>query len=116
MSRYRSHNVLVTTLESDIYHDFLDERGLKVLTHHRTPIWTPMTDEMRNSFNKAARTWRLGDRFWKLANEFYGDSSLWWCIAWFNGKPTEAHMKAGDTVLIPVPVEEVLSLFNFGSR
>ena len=28
----------------------------------------------------------------------------------------EAHMKAGDTVLIPVPVEEVLSLFNFGSR
>ena len=71
---------------------------------------------MRNSFTKAKYRWKLGDKYWKIANEFYNDPSLWWVIAWFNRRPTEAHNKSGDLIFVPVPVEELLSLFKYGVR
>ena len=39
---------------------------------------------------------------------------LWWVLAWYNEKPTESHFEVGGVVLIPTPVEEVISFFHFG--
>jgi hypothetical protein len=36
---------------------------------------------------------------------------MWWLIGWYNQKPTEAHFKIGDTVLIPLPLEEILGYY-----
>jgi len=60
--------------------------------------------------------WGFGDSYWNLANQYYGDPKLWWILAWFNRSPTEAHNKIGEFILIPVPLEDLLSLFNHGVR
>ena len=39
--------------------------------------------------------WKLGDRFYKLADQYYGDPTLWWIIAWYNRMPTESHAEGG---------------------
>jgi len=56
--------------------------------------------------------WGVGSRFYKLADKYYGDASLWWIIPWFNQKPLETDFNAGDPVMIPVPLERVLNIFN----
>tara|TARA_R110000824_G_scaffold138078_2_gene302746 strand:- start:60 stop:287 length:228 start_codon:yes stop_codon:yes gene_type:complete len=57
-------------------------------------------------------TWKVGDRFYKLAQEHYGDSTLWWVIAWFNQTPTESHLEIGDGIQIPMPLDKVLGIFD----
>ena len=53
--------------------------------------------------------WSLGDHYYKLAERYYGDPNYWWVIAWFNKKPTEGHVKAGDIIRIPTPLGQVLT-------
>ena len=60
------------------------------------------------SLNTLGHVWGMGDRFYKLAFEHYGDSEKWWVIAWFNQTPTEFHVARGDIILIPFPLERVL--------
>jgi nucleoid-associated protein YgaU len=43
-----------------------------------------------------------------LAHKHYGDANLWWIIAWYNKKPTEAHVKMGDIITIPLPLDKVI--------
>ena len=57
--------------------------------------------------------WRVGDRLYKLANEYYGDSTKWWVIAWFNQKPTESHFSLGDIVYIPLPLSTALDMLGY---
>jgi len=54
----------------------------------------------------------VGDRYFKLAHRFYGDSKLWWVIAWFNKKPTESHVDVGDLILIPTDLYQILNIFD----
>ena len=52
--------------------------------------------------------WATGDRFYKLAHKYYNDSRYWWVIAWYNGYPTEGHIKKGTLIEIPLDLEKVL--------
>ncbi len=52
--------------------------------------------------------WSVGDHFYKLAHEYYGDPRYWWVIAWYNGYPTEGHIKKGTLIEIPLNLEKVL--------
>ena len=56
--------------------------------------------------------WSEGDRYYKLAQHFYGDSAHWWIIAWFNKKPTEGHINFGDLIYVPLPLERVISYYG----
>jgi len=53
--------------------------------------------------------WGVGTKYFNLANEFYGDPQYWWVIAWFNLRPLETAYRPGDVVVIPTPLETVLS-------
>ena len=64
------------------------------------------------SFDYKTHFWSLGDRYYKLAHFYYGDSRYWWVIAWFNKKPTEQHIKLGDVVKVPLPLETVLTSYG----
>jgi uncharacterized membrane protein YfhO len=64
------------------------------------------------SFNYKTHIWGLGDRYYKLAHFYYGDSQYWWVIAWFNKKPTEQHVKLGDTIKVPLPLQSVLTSYG----
>jgi|TARA_R110000824_G_scaffold11740_2_gene51400 hypothetical protein len=90
--------------------DVSDER-VELVSHYDTPFFPEITLEDRYSLVNEQHTWNVGDRYWKLASKFYGSSDLWWVIAWYNQKPTDAHVKIGDTIAIPMPIDRVLGLF-----
>ena len=109
--RYINQNVF--TNERDAYKRYLKKRGLKLINQFNTPKFNyPSQKEMEN-FNTISHIWSTGDRYFKLADEYYGDSTLWWVIAFFNQKPTEFHMKLGDIIYIPVPLESVLFYIGY---
>ena len=56
--------------------------------------------------------WKSGDRYYKLAFEHYGNSSYWWIIAYFNNKPTESLIHVGDTIMIPKPLNVMITLLS----
>ena len=112
MPRHGSESTIENAEE--LYEEFLEERGVQKIEHYTTPQWPPLTAAARRRFATTTHRWTLGDKYWKLASIYYGEPSLWWVIAWYNEKPTEAHVKVGDTILIPTPVGKVVSYFNVG--
>jgi len=84
----------------------------KELLHFETQILAyPTFDEIRE-LESANHIWSLGDRYYKLAHDHYGNSKYWWVIAWFNKKPTEQHVEIGDLIKIPLPLNDVLNTFG----
>ena len=51
--------------------------------------------------------WKYGDRLYNLAHQYYGNAEFWWIIAWYNGYPTEASIRNGAIIEIPLSLEEV---------
>jgi len=89
-------------------HDRRLKKRSRWLVHYTSPELKHPTDQEFADLTVQEHIWKQGDRYWKLASEAYGDSSLWWVIAWFNQKPTEAHSNIGDIVYIPFPLHAVL--------
>jgi hypothetical protein len=55
----------------------------------------------------------LGDRFDLLANNFYGDSTLWWIIASANSIPGDSlYPEPGTQLRIPVDVRSILDQYK----
>ena len=106
MSRYT--NITVANNDSDFYSPLAQKRGLKSIQHMQTVVLK--NPEIFERINLATDThvWKYGDRFYKLAHTYYNDSQLWWIIAWYNGYPTEANVKVGDVLDIPLNLEEII--------
>tara|TARA_Y100000034_G_C6811321_1_gene364616 strand:- start:357 stop:689 length:333 start_codon:yes stop_codon:yes gene_type:complete len=102
MSRYS--NRIVAVNGDDKYQETLEERGVKQITQYTTPTFRRITDEQLNKLRYKKYVWTVGDRFWRLAQINYDDKSLWWVIARFNNKPTEAHISPGDEIKIPTDI------------
>ena len=87
-------------------------RGLEQVNQYSTPKFRhPDANDIAN-FSVINHVWKTGDRYFKLAHEYYGDPEMWWVIALYNQKPTEFHAKLGDVLYIPTPLETVL--FHIG--
>ncbi len=86
-----------------LYTDHLEARGRSFIRHYSTPILRYPTDQEKKTLIQIGHIWKTGDRYYKLADQHYGDSRYWWVIAWYNKKPTEAHLSLGDSVYIPTP-------------
>jgi hypothetical protein len=87
--------------------------GTVIGRYFPTPMWSDLTDEQRAELANIRHVWKVGDRFYKLADTHYGDSQSWWVIAMYNGLPTEGHVRTGQTILIPTPVGRLLSFWGF---
>ena len=109
-SRYQGRRVAVNS--DDLYKNILDQRGLKFVRQYRTANLSYPSKEKIGRMMTDQHLWKMGDRFYKLAHHYYGDSKYWWVIAWFNKKPTEAHIKTGELIKIPTPVEEILNYYG----
>jgi hypothetical protein len=107
MARYSSTKKFRNNLE---YYDYLTKkRKLKVANHYATPILRHPTVEERTAILSNTHIWTLGDRYYKLADKYYGDSQYWWVIAWYNSRPVEADLLTGDMIEIPVNLSSALS-------
>jgi len=109
-SRYE--NRILFKNGAPIYFHLLEERGVPYIQQYATPIMEKITQPRYDRLAVSSQKWTAGDRLYKLAAKHYGSSNLWWVIARFNNKPTEAHFKLGDTVYIPFPLETILSYYR----
>ena len=106
ISRYEDREIRLNDHER--YKKFFKDRNINSIAQYTTPSLRDFSQEEISSLTVLSHLWTTGSRFYKLAQEFYGHSELWWVIAWFNKTPTESHLKLGDTIYIPTPLDRVL--------
>jgi|TARA_R110000851_G_scaffold285755_1_gene439506 nucleoid-associated protein YgaU len=80
----------------------------KLIRQYSTPTNIRLTAAQRRTITEVGHIWKTGDRYYKLAERYYGRPQYWWAIALYNNKPTEGHVKLGDTIVIPLPLEKYL--------
>jgi len=96
---------------NEMYEHVFDERDVKFIRHYGSPKTSyPSTIQMRG-VKRVQHVWRVGDRYYKLAAQFYGNPTYWWVIAQFNKRPTEADLTPGDLIYIPLPLETILGIY-----
>ena len=112
ISRYKETNIIIND-DLDYKKVFKTRYERKnILRHFETQTMDyPDNDEIR-SMNFVNHSWKMGDRYYKLAHKYYGDSKYWWLIAWFNKKPTEQHVKNGDLIKVPTPLRDALDAYG----
>ena len=91
---------------------FLD-RGVNYIEYEEVPEFRLPTVEEEVTLETVTHIWKTGDRLYKLAHQHYGDPSLWWVIAFYNAKPTEAYYAQGTVVEIPKPLDRVLRYMGY---
>ena len=98
---------------NELYREFFSDRGVNYIEQYDTPILNYPTPSQISNLDLIDHLWTLGDRYYKLSHEFYGDSKWWWVIAWFNKKPTESHVKKGQVIIVPLPLEKILAYYDY---
>jgi len=106
MSRFGTRGIKVN--RDELYNEIREERDVNYIRHYVTPNFQYPTPENIKEFIVEKHFWKAGDKFYKLAHEYYGDSKLWWVIAWYNKTPTESHVELGKVLSIPKPIQKVL--------
>ena len=99
--------------ETEEYKAIRAKKKVRGIRHYLTPALKTISPEDYKTLSFVYHTWKTGDRFYKLADKYYNDTQFWWVIALFNEKPTEFHFKAGDNVIIPLPLTQALSLIEY---
>jgi len=90
------------------YEDILYRKGVKQINQYSTPTILKPTAQQRKAISEVSHVWKTGDRYYKLAEKYYGRPRYWWAIALYNNKPTEGHVRKGDVIKIPLPLETYL--------
>ena len=110
ISRYEGRTKAANT--NEMYKDYFDRKGQKFFKQYVTGMLSYPTEKQIESLDLVYHTWGMGDRYEKLASEHYGDSRLWFIIAWFNKKPLEQMAKPGSVIYIPKPMERVMDYMD----
>jgi hypothetical protein len=110
ISRFNRRAVVFNN--KNIYRDHFKARDVKYIRHFNTPDLSYPTPSEIESLQIVHHLWKLGDRLYKLSDFHYGSAELWWLIAWFNKKPTDAHIQLNDIIEIPFPFERIFNMFE----
>jgi nucleoid-associated protein YgaU len=110
MGRYNKDKIL--TNASEYYRHLREKRGVKVIRQYETPRLRNPTLKQRQKTKSTKHIWKYGDRLYKLADQYYGSSRYWWVIAWYNGVATEADLKLGQLIRIPLNLENAMKVLG----
>jgi hypothetical protein len=110
MERYDKFKILNNS--SDYYAPLRKSRNLKNIKHYETIIIKNPTLSERVRLKTDTHIWKYGDRFYKLAHKYYGEPQFWWVVAWYNGFPTEADVRPGDALEIPLNLEQAIKVLG----
>jgi len=113
MAKSRYRNVKSYENEEEVYEGLREQRKLKRVRQYVSPRMTYPSEEIRRSLMEISHPWAHGDKYWKLAETYYGDPKYWWVIAWYNLKPTDVHCKIGEIILVPKPLGKVLKYCGY---
>ena len=106
VDKFRNRNRFVFSNNDELYESILRRKRITALRQYETRIF-PRLQSLR-SIESVLHIWKTGDRYYKLANAYYGNPQLWWVIALYNQKPTEGHLRRGDAIRIPTSLNLVL--------
>ena len=106
MSRYDGRIIFKNQDES--YAQIFEERQVPYIRHYGTARMLVPNVRQRMDLTRINHIWSVGDRLYKLAIKHYGSASYWWVIALYNQTPTDADLRVGDTVIVPLPLDRVL--------
>jgi len=113
ISRYDERLILENFSFEYVVSDIFKKRGISKVNQYATPeLNYPSPSDIAEGLILETEVWTVGTKYFTLANKYYNDPQYWWIIAWFNMAPLETDMKPGDAVIIPTPLESILS--NFG--
>lgn len=112
VTRYNKRRALELTDPSYVLSPIFKNRGVNIIQHFGTAILRYPTPSDLQNITEEKRIWGVGTKYFNLANEFYGDPEYWWVIAWYNLRPLETDFSPGDVVIIPTPLETILSSFG----
>ena len=100
--------------KEDRFKQIKERRGLDYIDVFGTPTFNYLTETDLEDLEYESYIWRRGDRFYKLAYQFYGDAEYWWVIPMFNGTPTEHHLAIGQEIFIPIEKDVIISKMGIG--
>ena len=106
VDKYRNRNRFVFLNSDELYEDMLRRKRITSLKQYQTRLFTNLRS--KPGIETSTHIWKTGDRYYKLANTYYGNPQLWWIIALYNQKPTEGHLRIGDVIEIPSPINLLL--------
>jgi nucleoid-associated protein YgaU len=108
--RYKNKKTIINNAE---FYDFLlRKRNTKTIEHYQTiKLKNPKVSD-RMSVSTTNYVWKYGDRYYNIAKNYYGSTRYWWVIAWWNARPTEAHVSPGDLISIPLNLEAALEVLG----
>ena len=110
MPRYKSSRIIENNIP--FYYFLRKQRNINNSRHYSTALIYNPTAADRASIMTTTYTWSYGDRYYKLAGQYYGIPEYWWVIAWWNGRPTEASIQNGTVIQIPTNLEQALTLLG----
>ena len=110
MSRYGKSKIVDN--KEDFYSEILEERDIKSIMQMETVMLHNPTVSERRQIRTNVHIWKYSDRYYKLANQYYGDPELWWIIAWYNSYPTEANVPVGAALSIPLSLEQIIQVLG----
>tara|TARA_R110000824_G_scaffold3130_1_gene14465 strand:- start:7516 stop:7872 length:357 start_codon:yes stop_codon:yes gene_type:complete len=111
MSRYDGREFMIND-DAGYQKVFFDDRDIKQIMQYKTARFSFPTDEEMGGISFYTKAWAATDKLYNLAAQTYGDPQLWWVIAWFNQKPTEAHFRTGDIIYVPLNAEQIVTFFR----
>ena len=111
VSRYRKNNIVITGEAP--YANILNRRGVNYISHYSFEKFKVLKVKDIAGIKIEKHIWVPSDRFFKLSSTYYGDPTYWWIIAYYNNKPLETDVSAGDVLRIPVPLEYILAALEY---
>lgn len=112
MFRYEDEGLVVLKKDGK-YAKILENRNVSKAHLKTTSVIKPI-DYIKEdeTVYEDKEVWRANSKLWSLAERSYGNGRYYWVIGLYNQKPTDAHWKPGDVVLVPHPVEYVISMMQ----
>lgn len=112
MSSGRYTNRVKRFNRSEVYNELRARRGVKQIKQYLTQQIHKLTPGERSRITTVRHVWKTGDRFYKLAYQYYNEPEYWWIIGWYNQLPTENHVNLGQVILIPFPADMLASKYS----
>lgn len=110
-SRYGNRKTSIN--DTNRYRQILERRGANAVEQYTTPRFVYPPPEVRARIKTVNHVWTLGDHFYKLAHEYYGNPTYGWVIAFYNQYSTEELLEYGDIIRIPINLQEVLRVIVY---
>ena len=112
MARRYENKGTVELTKRDMFKQLKTLRNLDDVSLLSTSSFNRISDTDLEDMEYVSYTWSRGDRFYKLANDFYDNPEFWWVIALFNNAPTEQHLSIGEEIFVPPNPEIVADLLG----